>query len=584
MFLSRLSRQVCIESDEFATVRVALLSSFSIEFVQHALRAHGFLERLNVEIYQAGFGQFRQEILDPQSNLYSFQADVVILAVEGAELAPHLYARFIESEPEQRSRDEKSVVEELNQLIGFFRSQCDATLLIHNLLPPLSPALGILDASMPDGQSAAVHRINSSITQIVARTPSVFVLDFCGLIARYGWYNWHDERMALYARVPVRQKMLPVLAGEYMKFLRDLNGRSRKCLVLDLDNTLWGGVLGEEGVNGIQLGTEYPGNAFVAFQRSILELHQRGVILAIASKNNPSDVNEVFDEHPYMVLQPEHFAEAQINWDPKSISLRRIASNLSIGLEHVVFADDNPVEIDQVMKELPMITAILLPESPEQLTPILTADGLFDKLSYSVEDKNRGELYRQRAQAESFRDAATSLEEFWRGLEMELWFAPVTESSLARASQLTQKTNQFNLTTRRYSESDIAERIEVQSWRVTTLRVEDRFGNNGIVGLTMAFARGDTLEIDTFLLSCRVIGRSIETAMLAELSDACMELGLCRLRGAVIPTPKNVPARDLFDKHGFQMIAEESSGTTYWERDVSIERISFPDWYRVHNK
>jgi len=409
----------------------------------------------------------------------------------------------------------------------------------------------------------------------------VHMVDYAALVSQFGVKNWYDSRMRLYAKAPIANGMLGNLALEYMKYFRALGGLTKKCLVLDLDNTLWGGVVGEDGVEGIQLGANYPGSAFVEFQRVVLDLYRRGVILAIASKNNPADVDAVFNNHKFMLLRKEYFAELQIHWEPKSESLKRIAKQLSIGLEHMVFADDNPAECEQVRRELPMLSVIHLPSRPELYADALSAEGLFDTLALSDEDRRRGQLYQQRAQAQTMLSASGNLEDYYRDLAMELTIARVDQTSLARAAQLTQKTNQFNLTTIRYSEAELAKRMADPDWIAITVSVRDRFGDNGIVGVMMARADADGLDIDTFLLSCRVIGRAVESAMLAHLCDAAQARGLTKLYGKVIPTDKNVPSRDLFDKHGFSKQSEDVHGITSWALDLTCNPVRLPDWFKL---
>jgi FkbH-like protein len=371
------------------------------------------------------------------------------------------------------------------------------------------------------------------------------------------------------------------LAGEYVKFLRALAGGSKKCLVLDLDNTLWGGVVGEDGLGGIGLGPMYPGSAFVEFQRYVRRLHDRGVILAIASKNNPADVDEVFDRHEFMALERTHFARAEINWEPKSRSIATIARALNIGLEHVVFADDNPVEVEHVRETLPMVTVVQLPREPAEYVAALARHGWFDTLALSEEDRRRGELYRQRDAAESLRAESGSVEQFYRDLQMEIAIAPINDQSIARAAQLTQKTNQFNATTRRYTDAEVRQMAADARCTVRTVAVRDRFGDNGIVGLILARQDGATLDIDTLLLSCRVIGRTVETAMLAYACDDARRRGAARVSGRIIPTAKNAPVRDLFERHGFGKVGEEGDGVVRWELDLDESGVAWPDWFRV---
>lgn len=582
----RLLRQIAEaqpkNADGLKPFKLALLSSFSIEFLHDALIAFGFANGLRVEIYQAGYGQIRQEIFDRQSGLYAFAPDVVILAVEGEDWLPEIYVSFMDADAAGGSLDAASdrFREDMQALARAFRTRSNAPLLVNNLAQPRLRRAGIADMRLVRSQLRVVSDLNQRFGEALATVVDTHLVDYAGLVNRFGTGNWYDARMRLYAKAPIAGPMLGPLAQEYMRYFRALRGLAKKCLVVDLDNTLWGGVIGEDGLDGIHLGANYPGSAFVEFQRAVLDLQRRGVILAIASKNNAADVDAVFDRHTAMVLRKEHFAEAEIHWEPKSESIRRIAGRLKIGLGHMVFVDDNPAEIEHVRRELPMVTVIQLPRRAELYVDALTVEGLFDTLSLSDEDRRRGELYQQRAQAESMRSASTSIEDYYRDLDMELCVAPVDAGSLPRAAQLTQKTNQFNVTTFRYSEAEVAARMAAPDWVAVTVGVRDRFGDNGIVGLMMAREDGNRLDIDTFLLSCRVIGRTVETAMLATLYDAARKRGLAKLTGRLIPSEKNVPVRDLFERHGFVKTGEDAAGASAWEYDVAKGVLARPVWFR----
>lgn len=570
-------------ADGLKPVTVALLSSFSIEFVQDALVAQGFASGARVKVQLAGFDQATQQILDPASALYGAKPDLVVLALEGADLAPELYAGFTEDEAAGNAAIAR-VAARVGELARAFRGRSSAPLLIHNFALPAWRTLGIRDAKLAAGQARLVAALNDAVAALAREVAEVHVVDYAGLVNRVGAARWYDRRMQLYARAPLSQTAVAELAREYAKFVRAAAGLSKKCLVLDLDNTLWGGIIGEDGIDGIKLGPTYPGNAYAAFQRAVLDLRQRGVILAIASKNNPADVERVFAEHKSMLLKREHFAVAEIGWEAKSAALERIARSLNIGLDHLVFADDNPAEIEQVRRALPMVTVIALPSQPELFVDALMQDGWFDTLNVSAEDLRRGELYQQRAQAEALKTSSGSLEDYYRDLGMTLTIAGVAPGSLARAAQLTQKTNQFNTTTRRYSEAEVAKRSTDPAWVTGTVAVADRFGDNGIVGVLLAERRDGTLAIDSFLLSCRVIGRGVETAMLAHLCDQAKAQGLDALEGEIIPTTKNAPARDLFERHGFARVAEGPDGATRWRLDLSAKRVDWPDWFEVQGE
>jgi FkbH-like protein len=565
-------------------LKVALLSSFSIEFLKQPLLVWGFLNGIDVDLYLAGFGQFQQEIRNPRSGLYAFSPEVVILAAEGKDWLPEIYRDYLgdlASGSEGFDALLSRFSDEFRSLLRSFRENCQATLLVNNFAPPTWCQLGILDGHTGSGQVQRVHALNDSLGSICRENPGVMMVDYAGLVSRHGSLRWYDDRMDYYTKAPIAVEMLPHLSAEYMKFLRGITGQTRKCLVLDLDNTLWGGVLGEDGLDGIQVGSVYPGNAYLAFQAEVLNLQKRGVLLAIASKNNVADVDDVFTKHSGMLLKREHFAASQVHWGQKSDSLREIARQLNIGLEHMVFADDNPAEIEEIARSLPMVTTIALPKHPEHFVRSLLEEGLFDGINYSVEDRRRGELYRQRDEAELLRAQSGSLEDFYRSLDMEATFSPVDKSSLVRSAQLTQKTNQFNVTTIRLSESELAEHARNPNWLLATISVRDRFGDNGIVGLLIARVDSGILNIETLLLSCRVIGRGVETAMLAYLCDQALRRSARVLQGRIVPTAKNVPVRDLYSRHGFEKIAESESGETSWKLDLAKGPIAFPEWLRV---
>jgi FkbH-like protein len=349
---------------------------------------------------------------------------------------------------------------------------------------------------------------------------------------------------------------------------------------VDLDHTLWGGVIGEDGMAGIQLGPEYPGAAYQELQRALLDLTRRGILLAVCSKNNPADAMEALENHPGMLLRPRDFAAMRINWNEKAQNLREIAAELNIGADSVAFLDDNPVERHEIREQLPETIVIELPRDAMRFAGTVRDCPYFERLTLSEEDRQRGEYYAaQRERAELERSVA-SKEDFYRWLEQVAEIAPVNPATLARVAQLTQKTNQFNLTTRRYTEQQIAEMAERAGWRVWSLRVSDRYADNGLVGVAIARVEGEVCEIDTFLLSCRVIGRTVETALLARLAQDARARGATRLEGWFLPTRKNAPAKDFYRDHGFE-VAAQNDGGVLWRLDLTREQLRTPEWIRV---
>ena len=578
-FLGDAIASIDAERTGLKPLKIALLASFSIEFLHDALVALALGAGFRLEIYQPAFATFRQEILDAGSGLYAQDPDVVVLAVEAGDWSTAPFDDYFATLDSGVDAAVERFRAEIGSLVDAFRARSSAPLLVHNLALPAWRKLGLFDAKSANGQSLLLQRMNDAVAEVARQSVDTHVVDYAALVNRHGALNWYDERMRLYARAPIAGAAQVHLAHEYVKCLRALTGGAKKCLVVDLDNTLWGGIVGEDGVDGIRLGATYPGSAFAQFQHHVLDLQRRGVIVAVASKNNPADVDEVFERHRAMVLKRAHFAALEIGWAPKSESLRRIAQQLSIGLEHLVFVDDNPAECEEVRRALPQVHVIALPAQPERYVEALERDGLFDTLSLSSEDRRRGALYRQREEAESLRARIGSVEDYYRDLAMQIDVAPIAGATLPRASQLTQKTNQFNVTTRRYSEAELAQRLADPAWVGFTVAVRDRFGDNGIVGVALAREAQRALEVDSLLMSCRVIGRSVETAMLAHLCDEARSRKLEVVRGLVVPTAKNAPARDLFERHGFVLEREDETGESSWRLDLAQRRVEWPTWF-----
>jgi FkbH-like protein len=351
-------------------------------------------------------------------------------------------------------------------------------------------------------------------------------------------------------------------------------------LVTDLDNTLWGGVVGEDGIDGIQLGIEYPGAAFQAVQRVMLDLYRRGILLAVCSKNNLSDAMEALEKHPGMLLKPEHFAAMRINWKDKAENLREIAAELNIGIDSLAFLDDNPVERERIRTVFPEVTVIELPEDPMSFSRVLRETPVFERLTLSEEDRERGRYYAQQRQRVELERRVSSLEDFYRSLQQEIEIATVTPGTLTRIAQLTQKTNQFNLTTRRYSEQQLTEMAQSSAWKIYSIRVKDRFGDNGTVGVAITHDVEEVCEIDTFLMSCRVISRTVETALISFLIEQARTRGMIQIRGWFLPTKKNHMAADFYPLHGFQKVSEDNE-KTFWSLALSESVTRCPEWIKL---
>jgi len=398
------------------------------------------------------------------------------------------------------------------------------------------------------------------------------------MVYQVGSRNWYNAKLWNTGRVPFGPEAQIEIGKLLALYLKTLYFPPCKCLVVDCDNTLWGGILGEEGLGGIDLGEDYPGNVYKDFQRKLLALKNKGTLLAVASKNNEADVLEVFDCHSDSILKPGDFATMQINWSDKATSLTLIAEELNIGIDSLVFFDDSPVERDWVRTKLPEVTVIEVPKSPLGYVSALTESGAFSQLSISDEDRVRPKMYQEQINRIKSQTQSVSIEAFLAGLEMTATIGTVDQATIPRVVQLLSKTNQFNLTTRRHTETELQTMIDsgaIALW----MRVADRFGDNGLVAVAIALSTNpDSWQIDTFLMSCRIMGRGVETAMLSVLARKIKDHGGQRILGQYIPTSKNDMVSDFYSSHCFKP-HEENGGI--WKWDFYRGEIPWPETIRL---
>jgi len=565
---------------ELQSHRIAILRSATVEPAVLLLRAAGFVAGLDLIVHVGDFNAYAQEITNGDSSLYAFQPQTMILAVESPDCVPRLWQDWADLSGSEVKAEVRRTVDYFHQLTTSFRRHSQANLILHSLALPEVFSWGVLDVHLELDQQDAFHEINRGLRRSARDHASAYVLDYDGLVARHGRDNWRDDHKWKTVRIPFSGVHVAAMAGEWMRFLHPLSGKVAKLLVVDLDNTLWGGIIGEDGFDGIRVGLGYPGVAYSDLQRALLDLRQRGVLLAICSKNNAQEAMEALERHSEMLLRPEHFVSSRINWKDKATNLRAIATELNIGTDAIAYLDDNPVEREQVRKNLPEVMVIDMPDDPLKFARTVRDAPVFERLSLSQEDSQRAKMYHADRERHDFQLSIGDSEEFYRSLEQEVEIGHVSAATLTRVAQLTQKTNQFNLTTRRYSEQEIASMARSSDWRIYWLRVRDRFGDNGVVGVAALRAASATWQIDTFLLSCRVIGRKVETAFLAFLLDELSREGVHTITGWFIPSKKNAPACDFYAIHGFHLVEESSDGTK-WTLDLCKRTVKAPAWMKV---
>jgi FkbH-like protein len=557
-------------------LRIAVLRNFTIEPLMPVLKAQMVLAGFHPVVYMGDFDAIAGEVLDPVSRLYTFTPDIVILAQWLEPLAPRLTGRFASLSAEDVRDEVDRVSRTVAGLLGGVRSRLSAPVLLNNHPLPDFPALGILDAQAPGFQCGTILQLNAELGRIAAAHADTYVVDLMTLLARVGSGGGIDQRRWRAARAPLGREVLVPLGREYVKFIRAIRGRARKCLVLDCDDTLWGGVIGEDGVVGIQVGDSHPGSMFQDVQRQALALRDRGVLLALCSKNNEADVLEVLREHPGMLLRDTDLVAWQVNWDDKVTNLRRLAEQLNIGLDSLVFVDDNPFECDYVRAALPEVAVVHFAGDAAALRAELGEAGFFDQLAFSAEDRRRSEMYRADQERRSLEQRATSLEEYLADLAIVAEVGRAGPASRPRIAQLTQKTNQFNLTTRRYTESEIGSLAASADADVLFLSLRDRVAELGIVGVAILRYAEAAAEIDTFLLSCRALGRGAEQALLSWAMQAAAARGCVTVVGRYRPTAKNSQVAAFYERHGFTAVGA-TAAESVWRR-AAAEVPMPPPW------
>jgi FkbH-like protein len=549
-------------------IRLAMLGASSVEHLQAPIRVAGARRGLRLTPFIGGFGQFRQELIQPDSQLRAFKPDVILLSLRPQDIVDRLP---LGATTEEVDAAVTAGVQGLIDLWRIARAQIGASVIQQTFLNTDYPVFGSFDGAVAASTQSIAEKLNRAIRDAAA-AEGVMLLDVAHWSAIHGlppWYDpvrWHHAKQLI---APTAAVFYGDLVGRLLAAMR---GLSSKCLVLDLDNTLWGGVIGDDGLDGIVLGQgSGAGEAFIAFQSYAKLLSQRGVILAVCSKNTHEIAEAAFLEHPDMVLKRVDIAAFVANWNDKPSNLREIARTLNIGLDSLVFFDDNPAERDIVRRTLPEVAVPEVPEDAAHFVACLAEAGYFEAIAFTAEDRARAEQYRANGERSEAMQGGTDIGAFLASLDMKMTVAPFTAVDLPRITQLTNKSNQFNLTTRRYTQDQMAAFAASETAVTFSFRLADKFGDNGLIGVLIALpcdTDPTVLRIDTWLMSCRVLGRQVETETINQLSRVARDRGFAVVRGDYIPTPKNGLVRDIYARMGFTHIAGDAGNATQWSLSV----------------
>ena len=534
-------------------IRVAILSSFTINGLEESLRVKLYEKKIDCMTYVGGYNQFNQEILDVGSKLYKFSPDLTFLILDTQSTLGNLFHEpySVSSSERKKIFDEK--FDDLKNLVRSFTNQTKSKLVVMNFSIPSYSPYGIFETKVVDGLHNSIKKLNENLANEFLKNDSVYIFDFNSFVNQYGEKNIFDVKQFLFGDMKVSLDYIPNLADEFTGYIFAVLGLTKRCIVLDLDNTLWGGIVGEDGYDGIKLGADAQGNSFIEFQKYLLSLHQRGILLAINSKNNPDDALDVITNHPDMILRKEHFACMKINWNDKVSNMIDIAKELNFGLDYLVYFDDDPVNRDFMKSSLPDVLTVDLPNDPSQYATILKNMKEFNVLKITDEDAKRGQMYVQQKNRQEFERSVTNLDEFLKQLKLKVKIKEADKFSIPRISQLTLKTNQFNLTTKRYQEEDIKNFVEDENIEAGYAQVEDKFGDNGITSVFILNKRNPKeWYLDTFLLSCRIMGREIEKCIMSHIISKAKKDGVTIIKANYLPTKKNKPIEDFLPDCGFQ--------------------------------
>jgi len=545
------------------SVNIGLVSDSTTGLIASALIGTALRFGISLTIEQTEYNQVAQTAFSTENIFAGKTLSAILLAIDyrGLPLTPTPGNRVA---ADQNIQDCFSYV---RSVIHSLRTNTGAQIILQNIAPPVETPFGSYEGRLPGTLSWLIAHLNSELDCLIS--DDTFILDVAGLAANVGLSNWHDPTLWNIAKLPFAQRYAPIYADYACRILAAKLGKSRRCLIMDLDNTLWGGVIGDDGVDGILIGNGDPtAEAHLHLQRTALELRDRGIVLAVSSKNEDATARIPFAEHADMLLREHHIAVFQANWSDKASNIRAIAETLSLGLESMVFLDDNPAERMQVRKELPGVAVPELPEDPALFARTLIAAGYFEAIAFSQEDQMRASFYQDNVKRIQVLNQSSDMVSYLESLEMEMTCTPFDVNGRPRIVQLISKSNQFNLTTKRYNEVDVKNFEEDSNYFTRQIRLKDALGDNGMISVIICRKNAAIWEIDTWLMSCRVLGRRVEEAALMDIVSNAKKSGATKLVGTYCPTARNALVKRHYSKLGFTNTFCDHKFET-WELDLA---------------
>ncbi len=539
--------------------KIALLGDTATQLLATAIQGEAAARSMALSLYEAEYSQVERQLLDPTSDVYQFDADIIVVFQSTHKLAEH--HSLLPQEQQAALADDR---------LGFVASVCENPVLadkriIYFNYPEIEDGVfGSYANKVPSSLTYQVRKLNYELMYLSQKYPNLFICDIAGLQNKLGRDSMFAPNVYVSTEMVLSVDVLPFVASRVVDIVAAIRGQFKKCLILDLDNTLWGGVIGDDGLEGIQLGHGLGiGKAFTEFQMWVKKLKQRGIIICVASKNNEATAKEPFEKHPDMVLRLEDIAVFQANWETKVDNIRTIQAILNIGFDSMVFLDDNPFERNIVREHIPGITVPELPEDPGEYLEFLYGQNLFETASYSSADKDRTRQYQVEAKRVSLSKTFTNEADFLKSLNMVSTVSGFTKFNTPRVAQLSQRSNQFNLRTVRYTEGDIAALAADPDVIGLSFTLEDKFGDNGLIAVVIMKRQDDeTLFVDTWFMSCRVLKRGMENFTLNTMVERARKAGYKRIIGEYLPTAKNKMVEQHYPHLGFTKL-EDSPAARY---------------------
>lgn len=570
--IDRAAARIGIDAD----LRIAYLGTHSLDPLPAYVRVHGLGVGLQIEDLTAPYGQYMQQLLAEDSELVEFSPSISFVSCSLRQIAPAIHDEFAELSAADLAAERSRVVEHMGGVADLALSRTQGAVVLANFPRPPYPAFGIADTKRDLGEAEFYLSLNLELLQRFKTSDRIHVMDLDRLVG--GHRHPSAERLYYVAKSLWTDEQCNAIAQEMARYAVAITGRTRKCLVLDLDNTLWHGVVGEDGPDGVRVGQGTPaGEAFESFQHAARSLRRRGIVLALCSKNNPADAEEAFERRDDMPLKWQDFAVREIGWNDKASGIAEIAARLDIGEDSLVFADDNPAERAIVRGALPAVAVLEMPRDPAEYAEFLRRQPLFEKVRVNEDDMIRVDDYAARANRERLQFEAPSLDAYLSGLGTAIVVRPATSADAARVHELFNKTNQFNLTTRRYDLGGVERFISAPEFSLGVVSARDRFGAMGTVGVFLIEKDAAVARLDSFLMSCRALGRGIETAVMnCAKREAADRLGCTRMNAEFVPTAKNAPAGGFLDKQGFALASRDEGGVERYTLDLNGLRRVIP--------